>query len=174
MNESIRNLCFDAMGIALFVVCSLCMNIPVFENYYLCMGYVVFGCYCFRGVKSAACVGGLGVVVYCVLINGLRGMIGWSLANVVIGMICGCAFRFINNIEHKYIRYVLFVLCIVVSCFVGIVAVKSSVEWILFKEPFLLRTIKNSYAFIADVIVMMIGVIIYKRVSIIFTYLKNK
>jgi heme A synthase len=134
------------------------------------MGYIVFGCYCFKGIKDAVCVGSLGVVVYCVLINGLRGMIGWALANALIAIICGCAFRFISNIKHKYMRYILYVLCIVVSCFLGIIIVKSGVEWFLFKEPFVLRVIKNSYAFVADVIVMMLSVIVYKYISVM---LKN-
>ena len=36
-----RKLCVTAMGVALFVVLALCLQVPVFENYYLCLGYVV-------------------------------------------------------------------------------------------------------------------------------------
>lgn len=36
-----KKLCINAMGIALFVVLALCVQAPVFENYYLCLGYVV-------------------------------------------------------------------------------------------------------------------------------------
>ena len=34
-----RKLCLTAMGTALFVVFTLCLQVPVFENYYLCLGY---------------------------------------------------------------------------------------------------------------------------------------
>ena len=34
-----RKICITAMGIALFVVLALCLQVPVFENYYLCFGF---------------------------------------------------------------------------------------------------------------------------------------
>ena len=32
---------------ALFVALSLCLQAPVFENYYLCLGYAVMAVYCY-------------------------------------------------------------------------------------------------------------------------------
>lgn len=43
--ETIRTITFTAIGIALFVVLSMCLRVPVFENYYLCLGYVVMTVY---------------------------------------------------------------------------------------------------------------------------------
>ena len=37
----LKNICLNGMGIALFVVLSMCLRVPVFENYYLCLGYFV-------------------------------------------------------------------------------------------------------------------------------------
>ena len=94
MSRSTRMLCLYAMGIALFVVLTMCLQVPVFENYYLCLGYAVVAVYCYSfGPLGGAVVGSLGVVIYCLLTNGLRGMPGWALANVIIGLGVGAAFR---------------------------------------------------------------------------------
>ena len=90
MNITTRKLCLIAMGIALFVISSLCLQVPVFENYYLCLGYVVMTVFCFYfGPLSGMAVGSLGVVLYCLLTSGLRGMPGWAIGNLVIGLAVG-------------------------------------------------------------------------------------
>ena len=79
-----------AMGIALFVALSMCLQVPVFENYYLCLGYVVMAVYCYSfGPFSGTIIGFFGVLLYCVVISGLRGMPGWALGNIVIGVLLG-------------------------------------------------------------------------------------
>ena len=40
-NMTIKKICMNAMGIAMFVALTLCLQVPVFENYYLCLGYIV-------------------------------------------------------------------------------------------------------------------------------------
>ena len=68
MNQSTKKICITAIGISLFVVLSLCLQVPVFENYYLCLGYVVMTVFCYYfGPLSGMAVGGLGVVFYCFL-----------------------------------------------------------------------------------------------------------
>ena len=47
MGKATRKLCLLAMGTALFVVLSLCLQVPVFENYYLCLGYVPMMVFCY-------------------------------------------------------------------------------------------------------------------------------
>ena len=57
MSENVRKLCVTAMGVALFVVLSMCLQVPVFDNYYLCLGYVVMTVYCYSfgaGMGTAA------------------------------------------------------------------------------------------------------------------------
>ena len=85
-----KKICVAAMGCALFVVLALCVRAPVFENYYLCLGYVVMAVFCyFFGPFSGMIVGSLGVVLYCLLTDGLRGMPGWAVGNLVIGLLVG-------------------------------------------------------------------------------------
>ena len=77
MKTNTRMLCVTALGIALFVVLSLCLQVPVYDNYYLCLGYVAMAVFCCSfGPVSGTVTGVLGVVLYSLLINGLRGMPG--------------------------------------------------------------------------------------------------
>ena len=63
MSKQIKRISLLAVGIAMFVVLSLCLQVPVFENYYLCLGYVVMAVYCCSfGTLSGTVVGFFGVV----------------------------------------------------------------------------------------------------------------
>lgn len=155
MTQSIKKTCITAMGIALFVVLSLCLQVPVFENYYLCLGYVVMTVFCYYfGPVSGMTIGSLGVVIYCLLTNGLRGMPGWAIGNLVIGLIVGLVCKFTLNLKSKALRHILIGVAVVASVAVAMLGVKSGVEALLYTQPIVLRAVKNVYAFVADVVVM--------------------
>ena len=155
MNKTTQRITVLAVGIALFVALSLCLQVPVFENYYLCLGYVVMAVYCYSfGTVAGTVAGTLGVVLYCLLINGLRGMPGWALGNVFIGLIMGTAFRMTRRMEKPLLKTVLNVAAIAVGVAVGILLVKSLTECLLYAQPMAVRIAKNVYAFVADVIVL--------------------
>lgn len=40
-NKSLRWITVTSISTALFVVLTLCLQVPVFENYYLCLGYII-------------------------------------------------------------------------------------------------------------------------------------
>ena len=102
MNISVQRTALVAVGTALFVALSMCLQVPVFENYYLCLGYVVMAVYCWSfGTAAGTAAGTLGVVLYCLVINGLRGMPGWALGNLVIGLCIGPAFRASKRVPHR-------------------------------------------------------------------------
>lgn len=158
MSVSTKKICITAMGIALFVVLSLCLQVPVFENYYLCLGYVVMTVFCYYfGPISGMAVGGFGVVLYCLITGGLRGMPGWAIGNLVIGLTVGLTCRLTLKFEKQWLRHVLIGLAIVESAAIAMLVVKSLVEAFLYAQPMLLRIAKNSYAFIADAVVMVIS-----------------
>ena len=158
MAPSTKKICITAMGTALFVVLSLCLQVPVFENYYLCLGYVVMTLFCYYfGPISGMTVGGLGVVLYCLLTSGLRGMPGWAIGNLIIGLFVGLTCKFTLRIKKQWIRHIIIGFSVVVSVAVAILGVKSLVEALLYAQPMLLRIAKNFYAFVADVIVMIIS-----------------
>ena len=106
MNPTLKKLTATAIGIALFVVLSLVLQVPVFQNYYLCLGYIAMAVYCYSfGTLSGTLVGALGVVLYCVLTNGMRGMPGWALGNVVIGIGLGLTFAATKSMKSKPVQY---------------------------------------------------------------------
>lgn len=160
INSKTRWICINAIGIAMFVVFSMCLQVPVFENYYLCLGYVVMAVYCyFYGAASGTIIGVVGVILYCLLISGLRGMPGWALGNVVIGIILGVVLKWTrtSNRLTTFGRVFFSELAIWISTAVGILLVKSLTESLLYAQPFLLRLAKNHYAFIADGIVLVLS-----------------
>ena len=147
-----------AVGIAMFVVLSLCLQVPVFENYYLCLGYAVMAVYCYSfGTLSGTLVGFLGVILYCVVISGMRGMPGWSLGNIVIGVALGLTFRATRPMKAKLLRAVIHCLVIVAATALGILVVKSETEHLLYAQPFLVRAAKNTSAFIADAVMLIVS-----------------
>lgn len=158
MSVSIKRLCALGLGIALYVVLALCLQVPVFENYYLCLGYAAMAVYCYSfGPLSGAAVGALGVVLYCLLTNGLRGMPGWAVGNLVIGLILGLTFRFTRRIPSTALRWALDAFSVIAATALGILLIKSFKEQILYAQPMLVRAAKNLYAFVADVVMLLVS-----------------
>ena len=159
MSVSTKKVCTTAMGIALYVVLALCLQVPVFENYYLCLGYVVmmYFCYC-CGPLSSMAVGGMGVVLCCLLTGGLRGMPGWAVGNLVIGLIVGSICKYTYNMKNKWIREIIVIIAVIVSTAIAMLGVKSLIEFVLYSQPFLFRVLKNMYAFIADAFVLIVSI----------------
>lgn len=158
MSRKIRFVTLNAIGIALFTVLSLCIQVPVFENYYLCLGYAAMAVYCYSfGTLSGTLVGFLGVILYCLVISGLRGMPGWALGNIVIGIALGCVFSVSAKLEKKSIKWAVYIITVIISVAVGILGVKSLTEMLLYSQPFALRVAKNVYAFIADTVVLAVS-----------------
>lgn len=157
MNK-IKKTCVYAMGIALYVVLALCIQFPVFENYYLCLGYVAMAVYCyFFGPFAGAVVGSLGVVIYCFLINGLRGMPGWAIGNIVIGLAMGLTCEAVRKIENKALQQFIIAIVVVASTAAAMLLVKSGVECVLYAQPMVVRIVKNVYAFVADAVILVVS-----------------
>ena len=158
MNTTTQRIALLSVGIALFVALSMCLQVPVFENYYLCLGYVVMAVWCYSfGTLSGTVAGTLGVVLYCLVINGLRGMPGWALGNVVIGVCLGLVFRITKRMKSRAAAFALDLAAIVAGTALGILGVKSLTECLLYAQPFLVRAGKNVYAFVADVVVLAVS-----------------
>lgn len=158
MNKNLKVMIATALGIALFVVLALCLQVPVFENYYLCLGYIAIAVYCYSfGTVSGTTVGVFGVVLYCLLISGLRGMPGWALGNVAIGFGLGLTFELTKNMKNRVVKYLLWVFAVIFSTAIGILGLKSLVDSVIKSQPFLARVAMNLYAFVADVAVLIIA-----------------
>ena len=165
-NKLIKDVTLTGIGIALFVVLSLCLQVPVFQNYYLCLGYVVMAVYLYSfGIRKGMMVGVFGTILYCFLINGLRGMPGWAIGNVFIAVYLGFAFKLGECLSQKYARYLIYAYGALGSCFMGIFIVKSLVEYFLYAQPMPIRMMSNMYAFIADTVVLLISIPICERLD---------
>ena len=114
-------------------------------------------CYYF-GPISGMTVGGMGVVLYCLIISGLRGMPGWFVGNLIIGLIVGLTCKATKRVHNQVARQAIIIASVVLSTGVGILGAKSLVETILYAQPFVLRVAQNSFAFVADVIVLSISI----------------
>ena len=158
MKNNTKKICINALGIALFVVLTMCVQVPIFENYYICLGYIVMALYCYMfGPFSGTLVGCAGVIIYCLLTGGINGMPGWAAGNLVIGILFGLACKLTSKMNNNTFRYVILVVTIVVSTAVGIIGVKSLVEVVLYAHPFIIRVAKNMTAFIADIVTLIIS-----------------
>lgn len=148
-------ICLTGVGIALFIALAYCIRFPVFENYYLCLGYVAMAVYCYSvGTVSGTIVGCAGTFLYCVLTDGMRGMPGWVLGNLIIGIIIGLTFSRTKKLENTALKAVLNFLAIAVSVALGILIVKSLTEHFLYAQPMAVRIGKNFFAFVADIFVL--------------------
>ncbi len=158
MSDTVRKLALLAVGIALFAVLSLCLQVPVFENYYLCLGYLVMAVYCWSfGPVAGTVTGVFGVVLYCLVINGLRGMPGWALGNIPIGLGLGLCFAAARRMKFRWLGLLVCVPVTVAACALGILGVKSLTESLLYLQPFAVRAAKNSAAFAADAAVLLLS-----------------
>lgn len=158
-NTKVRTITFLAIGIALFVALSMCLRVPVFENYYLCLGYIVMTVYiwCFKWYEGAI-IGFLGVILYCIIGGlGFNGMPGWALGNVVIGLIVGISLKYIQRIKNKPLQVALTAVVATIATFIGIEIVKSLVDSVVVSQPFALRFAKNMTSFISDAFVIVIS-----------------
>lgn len=157
--ETIRNITFLAIGIALFVVLSMCLRVPVFENYYLCLGYVVMTVYvwCFKWYDGAI-IGFLGTLLYGLIGQlGFNGLPGWAVGNIVIGVGIGLTLPFIKKINNKVVQVILTAIIAIVVTFIGIELVKSVIDHFIVSQPIAVRIAKNFTSFVADAFVIVVS-----------------
>lgn len=147
------------IGIGLYVALSLALQMPFFENYYLCLGYIVLAVYCFLfGPTAGALVGTIGCILHSLAINGLRGMPGWALGNLFIGVFLGLFFQLTLHKKRSFSYLVITAAGMVLITAIGILGLKSLTEVILYGQPMWARVMKNFYAFIADSIMLILSI----------------
>ena len=113
-------------------------------------------CYSF-GAVSGTIVGVLGVVLYCLVISGLRGLPGWALGNLVIGITLGLTFKRTKTMKKTGVKAAINAAAIILSVTIGILVVKSVTESLLYLQPFAVRVGKNFTAWVADLVVLLLS-----------------
>ena len=154
-----KDIAFLAVGVALFTALSMCLRVPVFENYYLCLGYIVMTVYiwCFK-LYEGAIIGFLGVILYCMIGGlGFNGMPGWSVGNIAIGLIMGISLKHIKKVKSELLQVILTAIVAILATFIGIQLIKSLIDSYVVSQPFLIRFGKNMTSFIADAFVIVVS-----------------
>ena len=148
-----------ALGIALYTVLSAFVIIPIINRIKLDLGYVVFGMYLNTFGMPATIVGVLG----CIFGNLLKGgsiPFAWAIGQLFIGLSLGYLLPKTKN-DYLKIMYCL------ISAFIGIGIIKTLIEVAVYQFPIWLKFSSNFVAYIADVIPMIIGVLLNKKIKII-------
>ena len=146
------------IGIALYVVLGFIVKIPLIAHIQIDPGYVAFGCLLYIIGWQACIVGVVGCLFESLIFSGWI-PIGWMVGQLVIGIICGIVYKKTNNI---FIHIGVTILAV----FVGVACIKTGIECVLYSIPVVVKFPKNFIAFVADVIPMIIGYIVAKKLPI--------
>lgn len=153
-----QKIAFLSIGIALYVVLSAFVIIPIINRIKLDLGYIVFGLYLNTFGIPATVVGVLG----CILGNLLKGgslRIAWPIGQAFIGLSLGYLLPKTKNIWLK-------ILYSIISVFIGIAIIKTVIEVAMYQFPLGLKFSSNFAAFIADVIPFIIGILLNQKIKI--------
>lgn len=164
---SARRIARGALGVALFAVLGLALQVPVYQNYYVSLGYFAMAAwlYCF-GTADGTIAGTLGVILYCTITGGMRGMPGWTLGNLAIGLILGPVFAYTKGLRNRERRrpvpaaavYGIEIIAASAATALGILVVKSFTEVVLYAQPMTVRMATNAAAAVTDIVTLAIAV----------------
>ena len=147
--KNTKMIAYLSVSIALYIVLSMLVKIPLISHIGTDLGYIVFGFACFTFGWSAAIVGIIGCMFESILISGWI-PIGWMVGQAIIGLMCGYFYKHSKNkAVHIFIT--------IIAIFIGVGIVKTGIECVLYQIPVLVKLPKNIIAFIADTIPMLIG-----------------
>jgi len=162
MNKNTKKLTFTALGIALYVLLSMTMKIPLIGHIGLDLGYIVFAVYCYHfGILPGVMVGGIGCILVSLLTSGWFPP-GWLLGNILIGIFCGWLYKH-ENTNYAIISNIVVTIAAVA---LGILGVKTIVECSLYSIPLAVKVPKSIVAFVTDAIVMCAGTLLARNKTI--------
>lgn len=154
-----REMSYLGIGIALYVVLGMMIKIPLIGHIQTDFGYVAYGTFLSLFGLPAIIVGVAGCIIESLVFSGWI-PIGWAVGQLVIGLMCGLAFKWIADISNPFIKYLLYVITVLVSVFIGIAFIKTVIECNLYAIPFQIKYVKNFIAAIADMPPIFIGVVV--------------
>lgn len=154
-----QKIAFLSLGIALYVVLSAFVIIPIVNRIKLDLGYIVFGIYLNTFGIAGTAVGVLGCIIGELLKGGsLR--IAWPIGQAFIGIFLGYLLPKTKNTWLK-------ILYCIIAVFIGIAVIKTIIEVAMYQFPFNLKFASNFAAFIVDAIALIIGVLLNRKIRVI-------
>ena len=158
-----EKICVLGVLTALFVALSMCLKVPVFDNFYVCLGYIaMYMAMALYGITGGLVVGTLGTSIYCLLISGLRGLPGWLVGNVAISIILGLWILITRDLRHNWKWSALTAAIVILSTAIGMLLFKPITEALLYAQPLWARIVTNFPAFVTDAIVLCGSIPLYK------------
>ncbi len=152
-----RTVAYLGMGIALYVVLGMMVKIPLIGHIQTDLGYIAFGAFLYIFGWQALVVGAIGCLIESLIVSGWIPA-GWIVGQILIGLICG--YVYVKS-EKKWLQ----ILTTIISVFIGIAIIKTGIECLLYGIPLVVKFPKNTIAFVADTIPMLVGLFIGKRLK---------
>ena len=154
-----QKIAFLSLGIALYVVLSAFVIIPIVNRIKLDLGYIVFGMYLNTFGISGTIVGVLGCII-AELLKGGSLRIAWPIGQAFIGLTLG---YLLPETEKTWLK----ILYSILAVFIGIALIKTVIEVWMYQFPWGLKFASNFTAFVIDAIALVIGVLLNKKIRII-------
>lgn len=157
MNEKTKQITYIGIGIALYIVISMLLNIPLIGNIRLDCGYIVYAVYLALFGWQGIIVGVVGCFIKGYISDGWV-PVTWMIGQLIIGITCSITFK---KVKNKLLQVIIMVL----SVFLGIAIVSSGLSAWIFKLPLGLKIFKGCVASVTDAGAMVIGFIIADRIK---------
>ena len=148
-NINVKKITLLGIGIALYVVLSFAIKIPLISHIQTDLGYIAFGAMCAIAGVPALIVGVFGCLLESLFMTGWV-PIGWMIGQGIIGIICGYAYKKNKNIWLN-------IIITIVAILIGIGGIKTIIECYLYAIPFAVKIPKNLIASVADMVPMIGG-----------------
>jgi riboflavin transporter FmnP len=151
-----KKICTIAVLTALYVVLGAFLKFNIIGNISVDLGYLAFAVgLCMFGWQ-ATFIGAVGCALESILFSAYGFSVGWFVANIIIGLLCGTVFP---TTKSTWLR----VICAFAACGLGLFVVKSLIECSLYSIPLAIKMPKSFVAWMTDAVVMSIGVIGYDK-----------
>lgn len=144
-----KKITYLGVGIALYFVMSMALNIPLVGHMRLDCGYIVYAVYLALFGYWGIPVGVIGCFLKGYICDGWIPFT-WMIGQVVIGAICACVF---SRTDRKLLR----IIAVILSVFLGIAIISSGLSAIIFHLPIGLKIFKGSIGAATDSLAMIVG-----------------
>lgn len=155
----IKQICYLGMGIALYVVLSFAIKIPLIGHIQSDFGYIAFGAYLVLFGIIGTIVGAVGCIIESLIFSGWFPP-GWFVGQIFIGVFCGFIFKKAEKMKNRKIKIAICIITAIIALFIGVGLIKTLIECYLFSIPFGVKFINNGVAFVADMPPMLLGVFV--------------
>ena len=155
MSVMTKKITYLGIGIALYFILSMALNIPLVGHMRLDCGYIVYAVYLTLFGYYGIPVGLIGCFLKGYICDGWIPFT-WMIGQIVIGVICAYVFGRTDKILLR-------IIAVILSVFLGIAVISSGLSAIIFHLPIGLKIFKGTIGATTDSLAMIIGLYIADR-----------